>query len=307
MLRQFKFGLILACLLAALTAGVAFAQEFPQPTGRLVNDFAGVLSPLAELQLENRLVQLEKDTTDELAVVTITSLGDESIETYAVGLFEKWGIGKKGKDNGVLFIMALEERKVRIEVGYGLEPVLTDGRAGRILDSEVVPSFREGDYETGIINGVAAIEDYLRTGALPAPLKGNPVRNFFAPDFLGLILIVLGIVSIYLFGFMARSKSFWAGGVWGTAMGGVLGLATGSVIGLILVVLGMAGFGLFLDWILSRNYKAFKAMGQSPKWGSTWGGFHGPYGGGFGGGFGGGGGGGFGGGMSGGGGAGRGW
>lgn len=301
-MRRFGFGLVLAGLLAVLTAGVAFAQDYPSPTGSLVNDFAGLLSPQAKTQLEARLLQLEKDTSAEVAVVTITTIGDSSIEEYASGLFQKWGIGKKGRDNGVLFITALQERKVRIEVGYGLEGVLTDGRAGRILDYGVLPSFRAGDYETGIINGVAAIEDYIRKGSPAPPLNDNPVRRIFKPDFLAPILIVLGIASIYLFGFLARSKSFWVGGVWGAVMGGVLGLATGRVIGLILVALGMAGFGLLLDWLLSRNYKAFKSKGESTGWGHTWGGFRGPYGGGFGGGFGG-----FGGGTSGGGGAGRGW
>lgn len=303
---KFRFGFILAGLLAALTAGVAFAQDLPPPQGRLVNDFAGLLSPQAEAQLEARLIQLEKDTAAEVTVVTIVALGDESIESYAEALFQKWGIGKKGADNGVLFIMALEERKMRIEVGYGLEGVLTDGRAGRILDKEVVPHFREGKYETGIINGVAAIEDYVRKGSPPPPLNDNPVRRLFSPDLLAPVLIALGIASIYLFGFMSRSKSFWAGGVWGSVMGAVVGLATGRMLGLILVLLGMTGFGLFLDWVLSRNYKAFKSTGRSTGWGNTWGGFRGPYGGGFGG-FGGGGGFHFGGGGSGGGGASRGW
>ncbi|MBI2850791.1 MAG: TPM domain-containing protein [Chloroflexi bacterium] len=300
-MKRIGLGTVFALLMATLaTAGVTFAQTFPEPTGRLVNDFAGLLSPQAEAQLEARLLQLEKDTTDEVTVVTITTLEGEDINDYAVGLFEKWGIGKKGQDNGVLFIMALEERKVRIEVGYGLEPVLTDGRAGRILDNEVVPAFKTGDYEAGIVNGVGAIEDFLRKEQRH-PLSMNPVQNLFRPDFLAPILIGLGIFSIYLFGFAARSNSFWLGGVWGVLVGAFLGLATGRVIGLILVTLGVTGFGLFLDWVLSRNYKALKSASKPTSWGNTWGGFGGGYAGGGGGGFH------FGGGRSGGGGAGRGW
>jgi len=305
-LRQLKFSIALAILVAILLTGVAFAQDFPQPTGRLVNDFAGVLSPGAEAQLENRLLQLEKDTTDEVAVVTVVSLEDSPIEDYASELFQKWGIGKKGKDNGVLFIVAPNERKVWIEVGYGLEPVLTDGRSGRILDNEVLPGFREGDYETGITNGVIAIEGYLRTPL--APLQDNPVRRAVSTaDFLPPLLIGLGIASIYIFGFMARSKSIWLGGIWGGGVGAVLGLVAGGLLGLILFTIGLTGLGLFLDWLLSRNYKATKSLGHSTGWGSTWGGFRGPYGGFGGGSFGGGGGFHFGGGASGGGGAGRGW
>ena len=247
-MKKLRFGVILGCLLAVLLTGVALAQDFPSPTGNLVNDFANVLSPGAETQLENRLLQLEKDTSAEVSVVTIVSLGDENIDDYAVGLFEKWGIGKKGKDNGVLFVVAVNERKVRIEVGYGLEAVLTDGRAGRILDSKVLPSFRDGNYETGIFAGVISIENYLREGALPSPLEDNSVQKLFKPDFLAPILIGLGIVTVYLAGFTARSKSsIWLGGIWGAVVGIVLGLATGKLLGLILVPLGLAGVGsLFL-------------------------------------------------------------
>ncbi|OGO23892.1 MAG: hypothetical protein A2Z28_05140 [Chloroflexi bacterium RBG_16_51_9] len=309
MLRQFRFGLILASLLAVLTASAVFAQDFPQPTGNLVNDFAGLLSPAGKAQLESRLLQLEKDTTDEVAVVTIASLEGDSVEDYASRLFEKWGIGKKGKDNGVLFLVAPTERQMWIEVGYGLEPVLTDGRAGRILDNEVLPSFRDGDYEAGITKGVIAIEGYLRKGTPPTALEENPVRRVASKaDFLPSLLIGLGIVTVYLAGFMARSKkSIWLGGIWGFVMGAVLGLVTGGLLGLILFPIGLTGLGLLLDLVLSRNYRALKSTEQSTGWANTWGGFRGPYGG-FGGGFGGGGGGfHFGGGMSGGGGAGRGW
>lgn len=302
-LKCLSFGIVLGCLLAVLTAGMAFAQDFPSYTG-FVNDYAGLLSAEGKAQLEDRLSQLEKDTTAEVAVVTITSLEGESIEDYAVGLFEKWGIGKEDKDNGVVFLVALTERKVRIEVGYGLEPVLTDGRAGRILDTAVVPNFKTGDYETGIIAGVAAIEDYLREGAT---LADNPVRNLFSGiGFLPPLLIGLGIISVYMAALMARSKSIWLGGVWGGVVGGILGLVTGGGLSLIFFPLGLIGAGLLLDWVLSRNYKALKSQKRPTSWGSTWGGFRGP--GGFGGGgFGGGGGFHFGGGMSGGGGAGRGW
>ena len=295
---------ILAVLLAALTTGIAFAQNYPAYNG-FVNDYAGLLSPSARAQLEARLSQLEKDTSDEVAVATVNSLDGDTIEGYAVGLFEKWGIGKKDKDNGVLFLIAPTERKVKIEVGYGLEPILTDGRAGRILDNAVLPSFKKGDYETGIIAGVASIEDYLRNGST---LAENPVRSLVSgPDFLPPLLIGLGIASVYIAALMARSKSIWLGGVWGGVTGGILGLVTGGGFSLIFFPLGLIGAGLLLDYVLSKNYKALKSMSKPTNWSNTWGGFRGPSGG-FGG-FGGGGGGfgGFGGGMSGGGGAGRGW
>ena len=143
-----RSGLTIFLLLSLffLASGVAFAQTFPDPQG-YVSDFAGLLSAQGKEQIEGQLSQLEKDTTAEVAVVTVKSLEDSTIEDYASRLFEKWGIGKEGKDNGVLFIIASEDRKVRIEVGYGLEPVLTDSRAGRILDKDVVPFLKKNEYE----------------------------------------------------------------------------------------------------------------------------------------------------------------
>lgn len=295
-------GLGLLCALFPLSLGIAgaMAQNFPDYQG-FVNDYAGLLTPQARAQLEARLTQLEKDTTAEVAVVTIKSLEGDSIEDYAVRLFEKWGIGKKGKDNGVLFLVALNDRKMRIEVGYGLEPVITDARAGRIRDNDVLPRFKNNEYEGGILAGVSSIENYVRTGTPPAPLEENPVRNLFG-DWM-FAFVVLTVITVYLAGFMARSNSIWFGGIWGAVAGVVLGLVIGGIGALVIAPFIFSALGLGTDYVLSKNYQKQKASGRSTTWHRTWGGF-----GGFGGGSSGGGGfGGFGGGMSGGGGASGGW
>src|SRR5687768_7244828 len=98
-----------------------------------VNDLAGVLAPEAEQAIKSRIRAVEAATTAEIAVVTVRSLEGETVETYANRLFNQWGIGKKGKDNGVLILAAIEDRKIRIEVGYGLEGTLPDGRCGQII------------------------------------------------------------------------------------------------------------------------------------------------------------------------------
>jgi uncharacterized protein len=127
---------------------LAAAADYPKPTG-YVNDFAGQLSPEFQQNLESRLRQYERSTTEEIAVAIVPSLEGESIETYATGLFNAWGIGKRGENNGVLFLWAPNERKVRVEVGRGLERRLSDAQATQIIE-DVTARFRNQDFEGGI-------------------------------------------------------------------------------------------------------------------------------------------------------------
>ncbi len=145
--------IILAILIVLPSAALA---AFPAPKG-FVNDFANVISQGTQAKLEGMLEAFEKSTSNEVAVVTLPSLDGEPVENVAVSLFEKWGIGKKGKDNGVLFLVAPNERKMRIEVGYGLEGAINDALAGRILDEAVVPRFKAGDLDSGIAAGTLTI------------------------------------------------------------------------------------------------------------------------------------------------------
>ena len=142
-----------ACLVLAILVSAAAAQTFPKPVGR-VNDFAGVLDPAAEQELDTLLATLENDTTSEIAVVTVDSLDQIPVEEYAHRLFNEWGIGQRGKDNGVLILVAPSVREMRIEVGYGLEGVLPDGLAGQIIREQFVSAFREGNDQSGIVAGV---------------------------------------------------------------------------------------------------------------------------------------------------------
>ena len=127
-------ALIAACCLASR----ATASDFPRPQGK-VNDFAGLLTPEDREALEAQLASLERDTSAEVAVVTVQSLGGRALEEYATALFTEWGIGKQGKDNGVLVLVAVDDRAMRIEVGYGLEGVLPDGLAGAVIRETFLP------------------------------------------------------------------------------------------------------------------------------------------------------------------------
>ncbi|MBI4212347.1 MAG: TPM domain-containing protein [Deltaproteobacteria bacterium] len=144
-------------LLVFLASSLVSAKvNLPAPSG-FVNDFARVLKTETTSQLENILSAFERQSGIEIAVVTTPSLEEQPIEDYAVDLFKQWGIGKKGKDNGALFLIAPNERKTRIEVGYGLEGAINDALAGRLLDQVVVPRFKAGNIDEGIAAGTLAI------------------------------------------------------------------------------------------------------------------------------------------------------
>lgn len=133
----------------------AFAA-FPKPAG-FVNDFAGVIDAGAKPRLESLLSSFAKTSGIEIAVVTLPSLDGRAVDDVAVDLYKTWGIGKKGKDNGALFLVAPNEKRMRIEAGYGLEGVLNDALAGRIMDENVIPNFKAGDISAGIAAGTVAI------------------------------------------------------------------------------------------------------------------------------------------------------
>ncbi|HEX8528929.1 MAG TPA: TPM domain-containing protein [Cytophagales bacterium] len=140
-----------------LLAAPGFAEiPVPKLMGR-VNDYAGILSPAAEASLERELKAHEDSTTNQIVVLTVASLEGENLEEAANRVFNAWGLGQRGKDNGVLLLVAVNDRKLRIEVGNGLEGVLTDVHCGRIIRNEITPSFKYKEYEAGIAAGVAAI------------------------------------------------------------------------------------------------------------------------------------------------------
>lgn len=152
-----------ALLLVLAWAPVTHAQNFPALTGRIV-DQANLLSPAQETEITAKLETLEKQSGRQLVVVTIADLQGYEIADYGFRLGDKWGIGTKEKDDGALLIVAPKERRVRIEVGYGLEGILTDALSGRIIRNEIVPHFKTGDFPSGIVAGVDALVKIL---ALP--------------------------------------------------------------------------------------------------------------------------------------------
>ncbi|WP_339870802.1 TPM domain-containing protein [uncultured Brevundimonas sp.] len=187
---------VLIWLIAAVPAFAAGSPAFPALSGRVV-DQARLLSPDREAELDGTLAALERDTGNQVVVVTVNSLEGLEIEDYGYRLGRAWGIGRRDSNNGVLLIVAPEERRVRIEVGYGLEPVLTDALSALIIQNQILPSFRTGGYEAGITRGVAAIDTQLRLDPVEAqavaaeaaaPRNDLPVRT----------ILVIGVVFLLL-------------------------------------------------------------------------------------------------------------
>ena len=220
--------LAVALTLVAL-AGPAAAQSFPALTGRVV-DAAGVLDPGVRAMLTTKLVALEAKTSDQVVVATVKSLQGLSIEAYANRLFREWGLGRKDKNNGVLLLVAPTERKVRIEVGYGLEGTLTDAVAKLIIEQSIVPRFRANDYAGGVVqasNDILSVltgdaAQWQRRAAAAAPRPhvvvtgsdGNELPGWAATLVIGFVLLVfLSIAGVFGFLFLVVLAAFlvWLG------------------------------------------------------------------------------------------------
>ena len=143
-----------------LSNASSVSLNFPELSNRIV-DNAHLLSPETKTSLGTKLVSLEQKTGDQIVVATLSSLYGYDIETYANGLFRHWALGQKQINNGVLLVVAPNEREVRIEVGYGLEAILTDALSSTVINAIIIPNFRNGNFDKGISEGVNAIENIL--------------------------------------------------------------------------------------------------------------------------------------------------
>lgn len=202
-MRKRHLAILAALLLFAVTAGSLRALNVPQLQGR-VNDYGGILQPQEKNDLEAYLASVETKTTAQLVLLTLKSLEGDPLEDFSIRVAEAWKIGQKGKDNGVILIVSMAEHAVRIEVGYGLEAILPDGKCGTIIRQIVVPEFRGRSYYTGIKNAFqtmaqviggdsSAIQDLEKQDASSAHSSGGFNCIFFIV--LLMIFFVLKILS----------------------------------------------------------------------------------------------------------------
>ncbi|MEZ5573045.1 MAG: TPM domain-containing protein [Halioglobus sp.] len=274
--------LLTVCLLLAATGVPAQTlQNVPALTQR-VTDLAGILDPSVQSALEQKLRSLEQQTGSQLAVLIVRSTQPEAIEQYSIRVVDAWKLGRDKIDDGVLLLVASDDRKVRIEVGYGLEGALPDARAHQIIERIIKPHFASGDFGGGLSAAADAIAAAIRGESLPLPRKEATTASG-VENLLPIILIIAFVIGIPF----KRALGLLPGAL---ATGGIAGLVAWLLLG----ALGVAALAAIVTFLLSL------ITGTGPgRWsngggfggGLGGGGFGGRGGGGFGGGFGGGGGG----------------
>ena len=228
-------GLLFLGLLIFFTHSLC-AEDFPQRATTLVTDFTGTLSNEDKSSLESKLVTFNDSTSTQIAVVLIRSTGNYEIADYSVQLFNQWKIGQASKNNGILILVAVEDHKVWITTGYGIEGVLPDALCRRIIEQDIVPAFRRGDYNAGLEEGTNSIMSIVK-GEFTADdyLKTKKKKPVFFPFLM--FLFVIFIIVISQFGRTRRyarknNLAFWAAwallnaasnrsrGSWGNFSGG---------------------------------------------------------------------------------------
>ncbi|MDI9424989.1 MAG: TPM domain-containing protein, partial [Spirochaetota bacterium] len=212
--------LLLICLISAVFS-TPFLGAFIPPLIGHVNDTAGMFSEPVRAEVERLLAKHESRTTNQVVVVTVPSLEGEILEEYSIRLAETWKIGQKGKDNGVILLFSRDDRKLRIEVGYGLEGTLTDLMAGRIIRNNIVPHFKDGRFDDGLrsgVNGILRILDTKNTGddLYNEPAQSPETDNSLSHKifkYLSLIFFVafLGITALGILYFFISMAFFHTG------------------------------------------------------------------------------------------------
>ncbi len=238
-----KIVLLLVLLVWVFQLKTFADSEFPKPVG-FVNDFAGVIEPAYAQKIEAICQEVKQKTGAEIAVVTVKTVGpDYTPQQYANVLFEKWGVGQKGKDNGVLLLDAIQERYVWIEVGYGLEGILPDGLVGEIRDRYIIPYLKKGQRGEAYLNGVRAIAGVIAkdagvqiTGSVQVAYNPEARRKALKMQkkakIIFWVLFALFFFILPMFGSKNKKKKkrsgfwgpwYWGGGGFGGGGGGGFG------------------------------------------------------------------------------------
>lgn len=272
--------LLLAAVLfgAALMAGADVAVP---PLRSRVTDLTATLSPPQAAALEAKLAAFEQRKGSQIAVLLVPTTQPESIEQYAIRVAEQWRLGRKGVDDGALLLIAKDDRKLRIEVGRGLEGVLPDAYGKRIISDDIAPAFKRGDFDGGINAGVERMIKLVDGEPLPAPVPAN--RGASAEFDLGNALVWGGLLVVFVGGFLRRIfgrflGSMLTGGIaGGTAFALGAGVAGGAFLGVIVFIISLIGLSMLGG---GRSYGGGWPGGGGGMGSGSWGGGGGGFGGG---------------------------
>jgi uncharacterized protein len=235
------FRKYLLIILLAVTCSQVFAQQFPPKSSTLVTDYTNTLSADNKTQLENKLVAFNDSTSTQIAVVIIKSVGSYDIAEYGAGLGRNWGIGQKGKNNGILILVAMEDHKVTIQTGYGAEGAVPDAITNQVINNQITPAFKQGNYYGGLDAAVTSLMQYMRgeyKADVPAQNRGGN-GNVDDTDSggggnIGIIIFIIVVILITIFRNIGRGGGHIIGGrggaspFWWFLAGSALGNSGGS-------------------------------------------------------------------------------
>lgn len=263
-MQRLLLFVLLSVSLLCNNSVLAIEQKHVQVSG-YVTDQAKVLSEQEEQNLATKLQALNQERNAQGAIVLVQNTSGSDIETYATDLFRRVGIGDKTKNNGFLIVIAIEDKLSRFEVGYGLEGVITDSRAARILDG-MRGEFRNGEYGKGLEKAIKET-DLLLAGDEDTRqrLDARGVKNAVEEEF-GFLFVLLFAVFPWIAAILARSRSWWAGGLVGAGIGTIIGLFFGWIWIGIAAVLFLSFFGLLTDFVVSKLYTVSKVVGGNLGW-----------------------------------------
>ena len=253
-----------ALLLGIGLAGMVAALDVPPvPRDIPVVDQTDTLSVEEKSQLAEMIAKERDATGNHIAILMISSLEGRAIEEYALEVGREWGIGDKERNNGVLLLVAKDDRELRIEVGYGLEGALPDIRAAQIIRNRITPEFRQNDYYEGIRSGLEGIIAAIH-GESDPKLAAASEGTYIPP--IEVVFFFLFFVPMWLAAILARTKSWWAGGVIGGVIGVIIGFIFGFMLTGIISIIVLVIVGLLFDRTISKNYAKHVSDGSSPSW-----------------------------------------
>lgn len=275
-------------LIGVFGVSLAFAEVVVPPYENFVTDTSGIISDIAESELNERLKAYEAETGTEIAILTIPLiLNGLSANEYATIVGNTWGVGKAKVDNGALLLIETDDvpgqHDIYIATGSQLEGGLTDIESRDIVENVIIPQFQNGDFDTGVANGITAMFSALK-GESFTDLRMGANSSLDAGGWFQLVLMLIFFVVPWFGAVLGRSEAIWPGGALGAVSGGVLGgVAIGGLFGVITLAVILGIIGLAFDSAVSSNYKSAKKKGGRPSWWAGGGGTGRSSGGGFGG------------------------